>query len=95
MKTTMATGSVTNLAHAGWVDGCAPRQVYNEVHYVHCAGSTIMVMCHLHMLWLHPARQVYNKPMGKHLMGIFYGGHAQLLLCQVIAILVIVGWTGA
>lgn len=27
--------------------------------------------------------EVYGKEFGKHLMGIFYGGHAQLLLCQV------------
>ncbi len=28
-------------------------------------------------------------------MGIFYGGHGQLLLCQFIAVLVIASWSGA
>ncbi|PNW78351.1 hypothetical protein CHLRE_09g400750v5 [Chlamydomonas reinhardtii] len=37
--------------------------------------------------------QVYNVPPGGHRMGLFYGGHAQLLLCQVIAIAVIAGWS--
>lgn len=36
--------------------------------------------------------QVYDKPAGRYLMGIFYGGHGQLLLCQFIAVLVAVGW---
>ena len=36
--------------------------------------------------------QVYNKPPGQHLMGIFYSGHGQLLLCQFISVVVIVGW---
>lgn len=36
--------------------------------------------------------QVYNKPYGQYFMGIFYGGHGQLLLCQFISVVVIVGW---
>ena len=35
----------------------------------------------------------YGKPEGQHLMGIFYGGHGQLLLCQFIAVLVIAAWS--
>ncbi|GLI65277.1 hypothetical protein VaNZ11_008769 [Volvox africanus] len=38
-------------------------------------------------------QQVYGVALGGHRMGIFYGGHAQLLLCQVIALIVVVGWT--
>jgi len=37
--------------------------------------------------------QVYKKPAGMYYMGIFYGGHGQLLLCQFIAVLVAVGWS--
>jgi Amt family ammonium transporter len=39
--------------------------------------------------------EVYGKPAGAHLMGVFYGGHGQLLLCQFIAVIVIIAWTGA
>ncbi|GIL76886.1 hypothetical protein Vretimale_8643 [Volvox reticuliferus] len=38
-------------------------------------------------------QQVYGVAPGGHRMGIFYGGHAQLLLCQVIALCVVVGWS--
>lgn len=37
---------------------------------------------------------VYNKPAGEGLMGIFYGGKGQFLACQIIAILVIAAWSG-
>ena len=37
--------------------------------------------------------QIYHKTAGQGFMGIFYGGHAQLLLCQFIAVLVMVGWS--
>jgi hypothetical protein len=33
---------------------------------------------------------VYAK---EHLSGILYGGHGQILLCQVIAMAVIIAWT--
>ncbi|KAL6751395.1 putative ammonium transporter [Haematococcus lacustris] len=36
--------------------------------------------------------QVYGKPSGKNLMGLFYGGHGQLLLCQFIAVVVVIAW---
>mmetsp|Transcript_13091 Transcript_13091/g.32025 ORF Transcript_13091/g.32025 Transcript_13091/m.32025 type:complete len:322 (-) Transcript_13091:129-1094(-) len=36
--------------------------------------------------------EVYKVKRGSGLQGIFYGGHAQLLLCQFIAVCVIVGW---
>ncbi|EFJ43712.1 hypothetical protein VOLCADRAFT_65690 [Volvox carteri f. nagariensis] len=38
-------------------------------------------------------QQVYGVAPGGHRMGLFYGGHAQLLLCQSIAVAVIAGWT--
>lgn len=37
---------------------------------------------------------VYGKEAGKHLMGIFYGGHGQLLLCQVGGWARVVGMDG-
>ncbi|KAG2487831.1 hypothetical protein HYH03_013548 [Edaphochlamys debaryana] len=37
--------------------------------------------------------QVYNITPGHNRMGLFYGGHAQLLLCQFIAVCVIAGWS--
>ncbi|GLC74174.1 hypothetical protein PLESTF_001470100 [Pleodorina starrii] len=40
-------------------------------------------------------QQVYRVDPGHHRMGLFYGGHAKLLLCQVIAISVIVCWTAS
>lgn len=47
------------------------------------------------MLWciLQYIVEVYGKPEGKNLMGLFYGGHGQLLLCQFIAMVVIAGWS--
>lgn len=36
--------------------------------------------------------QAYGKERGRHLMGIFYGGHGQLLLCQFIAVVVVIAW---
>ena len=35
---------------------------------------------------------IYNKPRGQGFMGIFYGGHGQILLCQFIAIVVTIAW---
>jgi hypothetical protein len=36
--------------------------------------------------------QVYKKHSGRYLMGIFYGGHGQLLLCQFISVVVSIAW---
>jgi hypothetical protein len=38
--------------------------------------------------------EVFNKPAGERYMGAFYNGSGALLLNQVIAIAVIIGWTG-
>ncbi|GAX83671.1 hypothetical protein CEUSTIGMA_g11096.t1 [Chlamydomonas eustigma] len=35
---------------------------------------------------------VYHKPPGRYHMGIFYGGHGQLLLCQFISVVVCITW---
>ncbi|MEW5318528.1 MAG: hypothetical protein WDW38_009744 [Sanguina aurantia] len=84
----------------------APCYVYGEVLMEHLRVDDPVSACPLHSLsglWglfftgLMAKEsflvQVYNKPAGQHLMGIFYGGHGQLLLCQVIAMVVIVAWT--
>ncbi|MEW5304700.1 MAG: hypothetical protein WDW36_007293 [Sanguina aurantia] len=84
----------------------APCYVYGEVLMEHLRVDDPVSACPLHSLsglWglfftgLMAKEsflvQVYNKPAGQHLMGIFYGGHGQLLLCQVIAMVIIVAWT--
>ena len=35
---------------------------------------------------------VYRKPLGQGFMGIFYGGHGQILLNQFISVVVMIGW---
>lgn len=37
--------------------------------------------------------ELYGKQPGQHLMGIFYGGHGQLLLCQFLEIISIIAWS--
>eukprot|EP00798_Chlamydomonas_sp_ICE-L_P004531 gene4531-14697_t len=39
--------------------------------------------------------EVFQVPPGGYRMGIFYGGHGQLLLCQVISITVTIAWSVA
>lgn len=39
--------------------------------------------------------EVYNVPPGGSRMGLLYGGHGQLLLCQFIAVLSIGAWSAA
>jgi hypothetical protein len=36
--------------------------------------------------------EIYGKPLGQGYMGIFYGGHGQLLLNQFISVVVMIAW---